>query len=196
LQYTQFRVQFRINEYLQRLKSLESPKTRFIVIALAWWISFFITVSLFEIYYGIGILGLIIYFYFWFSFNKDLIKKFIPPIEILIVAIFVFAIIDFSILNASDALLSAKDFTVFSGWSFGGIVHKFFLSFIILFFGLLLVENNKRKQGVLVLYTIFLIVGHYGFFYGHVSYLFIFQVILFFSLMKRTVWLESLHGWN
>lgn len=192
MQYTQFRVQHRINEYLQNLKKVEYPNTRFIITAFVWWISFFLTISLFELYYGIGVIALAINFYFWFSFNKSLIKKFVPPIEILMAVIFVFSIIDFSILNASDALQTAQDFTVFSGWSFVGIVHKFFLSFIILFFGLLLVENNKRKQGVLILYTVFLIVGHYGFFYGHVSYLFIFQVVLFFSLMKRTVWLESL----
>ncbi|MEJ2055162.1 MAG: SpoIIE family protein phosphatase, partial [Calditrichaceae bacterium] len=104
----------------------------------------------------------------------------------------IFAVIDFTILNASDAFLSGQNFEIFRGWSFGGIIHKFFLSFLVLFLGLLLVENNKRKQGVLIIYTLFLIAGHYGFFYGHISYLIIFQFFLFFSLMKRTAWLESL----
>jgi serine phosphatase RsbU (regulator of sigma subunit) len=192
LHYTQFRVQERINDYIQNLKTMDSLNVRFIINACAWWISFFITFAFLESGNSISILFLIIYFYFWFSFNKDLLKKIIPPIEILLVVILIFSIIDFSILNSSDALLTVKDFSVFRGWSFRGIVHKFFLSFIILFFGLLLIQNSNRKQNVLIIYSLFFIIGHHVFFYGHSTYLIIFQLFLFFSLLKRTVWLESL----
>lgn len=192
MHYTQFRVQERINDYIQNIKTIDSLKTRFIINACAWWISFFITFTFLESGNNFSILLLIIYFYFWFSLNKDLSKKIIPPIEILLIAILIFSVIDFSILNSSDTLLTSKDFSVFRGWSFGGIVHKFFLSFVILFFGILLIQNNNRKQGVLIIYSLFFIIGHHVFFYGHTTYLIIFQLFLFFSLMKRTVWLESL----
>ena len=192
MQYTQFRIQERINDYIQNLKTMDSLNTRFIINACACWISFFITFGFLETGNYYGILFLIVFYYFWFSFNKGILKRFTTPVEILLVIILVLSIIDFSILNFSDALLTANDFSVFNGWSFLGIIHKFFLSFIVLFFGLLLIQNSKHKQGVLVLYSIFFLIGHYGFFYGHTTFLILFQIFLFFSLMKRTVWLESL----
>ncbi|MEJ2542959.1 MAG: SpoIIE family protein phosphatase [Calditrichaceae bacterium] len=192
MQYTQFRVQDRINDYIQNLKTMDSLNTRFIINACVWWISFFLTFGFLETGNDFGLLFLIVYYYFWFSLNKDLLKRFTTPVEILLVIILVFSIIDFSILNSSDALITTNDFSVFIGWSFSGIVHKFFLSFIVLFFGLLLIQNSKRRQGVLIIYSIFFLIGHYGFFYGHTTFLIIFQIFIFFSLMKRTVWLESL----
>lgn len=192
MQYTQFRVQERINDYIQNLKTVDSLNVRFIINALGWWISFFLTFSAFESGNLFYILWLIINFYFWFAFNKDLLKKIVPPVEILLVIILVLAVIDFTILNSSDSLMNAHNFSIFSGWTFWGIVHKFFLSFLVLFFGLLLIVNNKGKQRVLILYSVFLLIGHYGFFYGHISYLILFQFFLFFSLMKRTTWLERL----
>ncbi|HEM49448.1 MAG TPA: hypothetical protein ENO27_04470, partial [Caldithrix sp.] len=160
--------------------------------AFAWWISFFIAFSLIDYKNNFIILFLIVYFYFWFSLNKDILKRLNTPVEILLAVILIFSIIDFSILNASDALMKTNDFSVFSGWSFSAVVHKFFLSFIILFFGLLLVQNSKRRQGVLIIYSILFLIGHYVFFYGSAIFLIAFQIFLFFSLMKRTMWLESL----
>ncbi|MEJ2055161.1 MAG: hypothetical protein P8X42_14695, partial [Calditrichaceae bacterium] len=75
---TQFRVQFRINEYFQQIKSVNFLDTRLIVHALAWWVTFFLTITFFEWDSGLAYLWLFIYYYFWFSFNKEIIKKFIP----------------------------------------------------------------------------------------------------------------------
>jgi len=192
LQSVQFRVHNRFNEFLQNIKNADFFSFRFVLNALGWWISFFLVISAFENDYTLKFIWLIVHGYFWYSFNKDLVKKILPPIELLLVAILFFAILDFTLLNTAGTNQNSQYVDIFGGWTFRGIVHKFFLSLLVLFLGLLLIANSKQKQFVLVVYILFGIVGHYAFFYDQYSYLFIFQFFLFFSLLKRTTWLETL----
>lgn len=192
MQNIQFRVHLRFNDFLKQLRTKEFLNFRYLFNALGWWISFFIVIDAFERGYMLKFLWLIVHLYFWFSFNKNLLEKVTSPPELLLALILFFAIIDFSMLNTTDIQNFSENLTVFYGGNILGIIHKFLLSLMVLPLGLLLIQTNKRRQKILLLYLLIGILGHLVFFYEQYIYLVLFQFFLFFLLLKRTTWLETL----
>ena len=189
---TQFRVHLRLNDFLQKSKTTDFADFRFIFFGAGWLVSFFLMIQVYETGFALRFLFLALHFYFWFFFNKEFWKKITLPVELLLALILFFAIVDFYVLNSAGTSNLSEFITAAKGWSFRGIAHKLFLSFALLFTGMLVSENKLKKQGVIVIYTLFFIIGYIVFFYGQFAYLWLFQAFLFFSLLKRTSWLETL----
>jgi serine phosphatase RsbU (regulator of sigma subunit) len=192
LQNKPFRVHLRFTEFLRQLKDSHFLTVHFVIHALGWWLTFFLAFHAYEQDYYARFFLFLIHGYFWYSLNKSLLTKLLPPIEILLAAVLFIAVLDFSLLNATKNLPVLESLSLFEGWTLRGIIHKFLLSFLVLFLGLIILIGSKKEQGVLIIYILFGVAGHWIFFYDQHTFLIIFQFFLFFSLLKRTAWLETL----
>lgn len=192
LQNKPFRVHLRFNEFLKQLKERHFLTVHFIIYALGWWLTFFLVFHAYEQDYSVRFFLFLLHGYFWYSLNKTILTKLLPPVEIILAAILFLAVLDFSLLNATKNLTVMESLRLFDGWTLRGIIHKFLLSFLVLFMGLIILIGSQKKQGILLIYILFGVAGHSIFFYDQHAFLIIFQFFLFFSLLKRTTWLETL----
>ncbi|MGD9897912.1 MAG: PP2C family protein-serine/threonine phosphatase [Calditrichaceae bacterium] len=201
-----FRVHTRFIQFTANLKQEKNHAYRWLFFISGWIISFYILTGSFADSSDLWPLTLLIHVYFWYHLNKKIIVKFHPPVEFLLIMILFLYGIEYLLLNTVTAVsgLSAH----FSGLQI--FLQKFVLAFIVLFFGLLIVENTRKnereiekddlqeskfsgiKQGILIGYFFLGLLAHSVVFYDHIYYLYLFQFLLFAVLLKRTVWLESL----
>ncbi len=125
---------------------------------------------------------------FWFLLNRDVFRHLRPPTELIILIFISFYAIEIVIykLAFDPAALAISSGIILA------VFQYITLTFLVLLFGFILIDNNERKQSVLIFYIIMGIVAHFYIFYGGTYLYFLFQVILFFSLFKRTTWLEKL----
>ncbi len=184
--YPVFQVQQRFKEFWQTLLTIDfkSPQTWF---DFAGW---FVSVLLICLPIGNNLIGLwiILHIIFWYRLNRYILNRINPPIELLILTTLVFYVIDFLLLSSN---LTSDPNTVSFNF-FTGALHKFFLVFQFLFFGLILIKNNKGKQSVVIIYLFFGLFILQLLALTNIYYIYIVEFFIFFSLLKRTVWLESL----
>jgi serine phosphatase RsbU (regulator of sigma subunit) len=181
-----FYIHHRFRDFLKSIKVKELISVQFLINFVGWLGSFFLfTVTLES---GLDFLFFIVHIIFWFRFNKDVVTKIKPPVELLLLLSLVFYSIDIFLLHS---LFDPETNSLVFGPA-SSVFNKFFVAFEILLFGLILVRNNKDKQGVLVAYaflgfiTLQLVSLH------NMYYLYILGFFIFFALLKRTIWLESL----
>ncbi len=201
-----FRVHTRFIQFTASCKQEKNRAYRWLFFISGWIISFYALTGLFSDASGFWPAALLIHVYFWYRLNKEILRKLHPPVEFLLIVILVFYGIEYLLLNTVTAE---------SGLSthIGGLqifLQKFVLAFIVLFFGLLIVENRRKdesknekddmpdpnysgiKQSILIGYIFLGLLAHSIVFYDHIYYLYLFQLLLFAVLLKRTVWLERL----
>ncbi len=192
MQTTTFRIHNRFREFWQNIDPSELKSIRFIINAVGWIISYFCVIVSIESSFIWMILWIVAHGYFWINLNRDILKKIKPPVELLLLLILFFSAIDFIVLNSAFSSQLDAGLNAVSGGVVFGIFHKIFTALLILFFGLILVENNNNKQRVLIIFVLIGYIANKIVFFDHIYYLYILQFILFFSLLKRTIWLEKL----
>jgi len=152
---------------------------------------------------------LIFHCYFWYSLNKDLIRIFNPPIELLLFIILNIYSITFFFINTKFKSLAASDLILLSKEPLGFFLNML-LAFILLLFGLVIVLNNKSvdssisqegeeksqvgryKQSALIVFAFVGFLAHILIFFEHEYYLYFLQFFLFLLLLSKTNWLETL----
>ncbi len=140
-------------------------------------------------------LWIILNAYFWKNLNSIILSAIKPLMELLLLLLFVLICFDILLLSFSVGIFENVGIK---------ILHSFTLSFIALITGLVLIINSRKnkfkkpninnimRQGVLISYAIIGYLAHTLVFFDHIYYLYLFQVILFIILLKKTGWLESL----
>lgn len=171
-----------------RIESLKNAKTW--IAFTGWLILFGFIIS--TIGAEVNGWGLILFFmiYMWFWVNRIVTQEINPPDEFLVILLLIFYFFDGflikPVIGQSDPAMAAS----FAA----GFLHIIFLTLEIFLVGLLIIRNNKNRQFVLVWFVILALVLDQVLALDAELYLVIFQVLLFFSLFKRTTWLENRAG--
>jgi len=181
-----FHVQNRFIEFWNNLKTSDLKSRHFGIDLIGWFVS--VLLLCLPIIRNLDSLWILAFCIFWYRLNKSIITKIKPPIELLIAFTLVFYLVDYVLLSSSLSIQANN----ISFNSFIECIHKFLLTFQVLFFGLILIRNNKDKQGVLAIYAFLGFITLQLVSLDNIYYLYIFQFFILLSLLKRTTWLESL----
>lgn len=185
-----FRIYHRFQTFIQGLNSAGLVSRNFLFFGTGWLIALFMMFAP-----GSNVpefLTPIIYFYFLFKFVDEIHDSIKPFQELLLVVVFCIFGLHYLYL---DAFLPTAAFGenagTHNGFIFSGL-QIFFLGIVHLFFSALLIDQGDRKKGILILlFFIGLLFGIYV--NEEIRFLYwIIVVTLFFSLLKNTLWLESL----
>jgi serine phosphatase RsbU (regulator of sigma subunit) len=164
-------------------------KPDFIIQICGWFISYFLLLLSFEFSFSWQLLWFFIFWYFWSRVNEDVISFLKPPVEALLVLLFFLYIIFYFFFNAyignnPEILIP-------------GVLPKVLVLLLVTVFGLILVMNSEKnrpdaRRGILIIYTLLGILVHHFIVFEHPFYHYLFQFVLFFILLKRTIWVEHL----
>ena len=185
---TRFRIQKRTTDsYNQIQKNRLSVKDLYFY-AGGWWFSFYFLLGSFALNFYWTFLWGALSIYFLIKISRITLEVFRIPDELPLILLILLVGLDYWLW--SSIIYSDSAFPEF--YFFNSIIHFSLLAFICLSLALLIGSNSQHKIGSLVFYIIFFIVGHFYIFNhpGLLFYLYLF--ILFFSILKKTVWLEKL----
>ncbi|MCG8608455.1 hypothetical protein MJD09_26140, partial [bacterium] len=179
---------FRVGERVQAfLENITSPEIRVaeVILYLVGWL-FSLGVLLFYATSGVGsYLFTGLFCFFWFKLVGIIDAKLRPPNELLLLVLF---LISFGETTLLQALYPAVRSLAFPEQALQFAI----LSVQILLFSLILVRNSQGKRGVLFVYLILAVIGMIVLKSPRLFYLFVFQLVLFIFLLRKTSWLEEL----
>ena len=203
-----FKLHKRFIDFKEKVTFHELKSVQFIFYLSGWFFTFlFLMNSIENELLSWMILWTLMYSFFWFHLNNYILKKFEPPVELILICILGFYFIEYLLANNILDIFSDPESNLGEVNLLLDFMHKFFLALYILFYGLLLIINtseenlpeisaishiNNFKQGILVYYIFWGFIAHYIIFYDHEYYLYFFQIFLLLILLNKTSWLEKL----
>jgi serine phosphatase RsbU (regulator of sigma subunit) len=177
-----------IKQYWQTTDFGFIKKPDFILQFCGWLFSYLLLVYALNYSFSWQILWFLFFLYFWSRFNDDVIKYLKPPVEALLILMAVLYAIFFIHSNISLSINPAQ----FAP----GLILKLLILLLATVISLVLVMNSEKKtdsrRDILIIYTLLGIFAHYLIIFEHLFYHYVLQLILFFMLLKRTIWIEHL----
>ncbi|MBN2426499.1 MAG: SpoIIE family protein phosphatase [Calditrichaceae bacterium] len=185
---TRFRIQKRTTDsYSQIQKNHLSVKDLYFY-AGGWWFSFYFLLGSFTLNFYWTFLWTALSIYFLIKITRITLEVFRIPDELPLILLVLLVGLDYWLW--SSIIYSDSVFPEF--YYLSAIIHFSLLAFICLSLALLIGSNSKQKVGSLIFYIILFIVGHYYIFNYPGLLFYLYLLILFFSILKKTVWLEKL----
>ncbi len=157
----------------------------FLSLSLTWLVSAILLLAFFDFsespYLSIALA--LIQIYALFRLAPYIFEVLAPPVELLVLLFFGIFLLEVPILR--EVISSGSPGVLTS-------LHILLMSLQILLFSLILIRSSEGKKRGVVLYAFLAGVSVYLFADAHAIPIFLFQVFLFFSLIRRTQWLEEL----
>jgi serine phosphatase RsbU (regulator of sigma subunit) len=186
------RLHSRLTKFWNAIKQTNFTSLQVLVNGLGWIVSFVLLATLLDASDYTVIVLLFIHTYFLFKTVRGIHTHARPPMELLLLgfwAIFVFEIL---ILQTAGILTTSIEPGVATPSAILLVVQIILLAPLILIFSLVLVQNSKGRNTVIIWYFLFGLLASAFMGEGWELYLLIFQVLLFFLLLRKTSWLEEL----
>ncbi|MFQ5628325.1 MAG: PP2C family protein-serine/threonine phosphatase [bacterium] len=186
------RLQLRLSEFWRNLKQIDFKSAPVVVHGIGWFISFAFLAALVDASDHIIIILLFIHAYFLFKGVRAICTKAMPPVELLLLGFWTLFVLEILLLQTANILPSTFDPEPATPAVFLLGMQIILLAPLTLFFSLILAYNAKGKISVIIWYFILGIVASNFMGEGWELYLFIYQILLFILLLRRTNWLEAL----
>jgi serine phosphatase RsbU (regulator of sigma subunit) len=197
----------RLKTFYEKTATARLPLSDSLITVAGWLITWLFLVVAVDRDFPAQPMWLVFHFVFWFRLNQQILKKLNPPAEITLVLS----------LMLLPVLISFTDSLVTLDPSVGSLfvqapVRAFFQQAIQLVllgvFGWIIVANTQHNQALifdarnfgeqkirsftLINYALLMLLGYHVFFSEDITYLYLFQFILFLVLLKKTIWVELL----
>lgn len=177
----------RLDGFLNTLQNRETWSPQLILYGSGWLVSLlFVALSCRDLLIPAPP-AVLVNLFFLIKFSGEIDRRINPLPEALLILFFLFFLLEKLLLSVT---LPAQDFS--GPGIFAHLTQFTLLGVLLLFFSALLYQNSKWKTAVIILFTLL----GYGFhFYWNGSediWLWIFQILLLFLLLRRTAWLEEL----
>ncbi len=189
---SKFQVGKRFRDYFTSFKPQEIVNKANILYFIGWIFSFTIIFYTEYFRYNWIFIFYIIYIYFWYKLVGNFYNKFRPPNELLLALFLLILFLETVFLQSFYNTSSFFTFEIQAPGILANFVQILLQSLLILIFSLFLVQNSQGKKGVIISFILLGGIGVSVFNTSSVFYLFIFQIILFIYLLRKTPWLEEL----
>ena len=177
-------------EFRQHFDTSVFTSRDFLLYSSGWLISFYMAIH--PSSFLPDFLAVIAYFYFLFKLIDEIQAKLQPFAELLLFCFCLLYGIEYLLLNA---FWPAAAFTEPPGTHSNFFILNFqilMLAVLHLLFSIVLVKSNNGKKGILVAVFFIGIICNFYVEHGNRFLFYTVLVALFFTLLKRTTWLESL----
>lgn len=182
-----FRFPRRLEGFINTLQNRETWSPQLILYGSGWLVSLLFVALSFR-----GLLipappAVLVNLFFLIKFSGEIDRRINPLPEALLILFFLFFLLEKVLLSVT---LPSQDFS--GPGIFAHLIQFALLGVLLLIFSALLYQNSKWKNSVIVLFA-FLGYGFYFYWNGSEDvWLWIFQILLLFLLLRRTAWLEEL----
>jgi serine phosphatase RsbU (regulator of sigma subunit) len=186
-----FRLLQRFEQFRKNLKLSQLRSQKFIIYAVGWVVSFFALLTSFSDLFPPTIIALALFFYFGFKILDEIRDKINPLPEFLILLFILLFLPEKALLKNILAPLAFDPQNFPMPGAFAGAIHSILLLLLFTVLGALLYQRGKgRFWGIIVLVL-------FGFFFREIPtdvevVFWLFQLLLFFLLLRYTTWLEEL----
>lgn len=171
-------------------------KANFTKSNLLWIFGWFF--SYYTVLYSIGVINtyffllVLILAFFWTKLTDDLLLKFDPPSEIVLIICFLTYLLEILYFSLTN-IIPIQEGDAFHG---PGAILTFLQIFVIalftLFFSLILIQNSQGKKRVIFYYAVLGYIGFQIIRENNLPLWFLFQIFLVILLYRKTTWTEKL----
>ncbi|KAA3612005.1 MAG: hypothetical protein D8M58_19860 [Calditrichaeota bacterium] len=124
----------------------------------------------------------------WFFLNRFLMNEVKISNEIVFFSFVITHYLNLQLISFYDQEILSATVPLFIE-----VLHQFLVALQILLFALVVTINNKKKQRIIFIYILLAILAHFVIYQELTVVRILFDFLLFFVLLKRTVWLDDLH---
>lgn len=184
---SKYRFPQRLDAFIKTLQNRETWSPKLIFYGSGWVVSLVFVALSFRGLFIPAPPAALVNLFFLLKFSGEIDRRINPLPEALLILFFLFYLLEKILLSVT---LPSPDFS--GPGIFAHLSQFMLLGALLLIFSTLLYQNSKWKNSVIILFAV---LGYGFYFYWNGSedvWLWIFQILLLFLLLRRTAWLEEL----